>query len=91
MELAVERGHARAGYDLALRYIRGERVDQDFDAAREHLRLAANRGVIVAAEGLCTNRYFQLDEEIEPLVDSAEAVHWCNRMAELQAAPETAH
>ena len=89
--LAAERGHARAGYDLAIQYIRGEKVDQDLDAARTYLRRAAERGVFVAADGLCTNIYFQLDEESEPLVDSDEAEMWCRRAAELQAEPETAY
>jgi hypothetical protein len=89
--LAAERGHARAGYDLAIQYIRGEKVDQDLDAARTYLRRAAERGVFVAADGLCTNIYFQLDEEIEPLVDGDEAEMWCRRTAELQASPETAY
>jgi TPR repeat protein len=70
--LAAESGDSFAQFDVAVRYIRGDGVPQDFDKAREWLLRAANQGHARAKYNL-GSMYLQ---GAGVQADPAEALRW---------------
>lgn len=75
---AAEEGCARAQFELALCYFKGERVPQDYEKAVYWYRLSANQGHIVAQNNLgCC---YQEGKGVPQ--NYAEAVRWCRLSAD---------